>query len=97
MCSGRAQGFRRGGKIAEAHARGMNDVTSLEFAGSGYSGVTNGNTADCVALLLDRRPSLAKNCASNPGPEDQVIVRGVDDGVDVHLGDVALLDQDAFG
>jgi len=50
-----------------------------------------------VALLLVRGPSLSKKCASDPGPEDKVIVRGVDDGVDVHLGDVALLDQDAFG
>src|ERR1700676_4754824 len=75
----------------------MNHVARFQVSAAGDCRISNGNAADFVALLLNRRPTLAIDCAGYSGTENQIVIRGVDDGVDIHLGDIALLDYDSVG
>ena len=101
--SGEAEGVRRGGPkcfrsgahAAEAHAGRMDDVSSFQFAATGDRRVPDRDAADVVALALDGFATLAGDGAGHACAEDQVVVSRVDDGVHVHFGQVALLDEDA--
>jgi hypothetical protein len=92
---GSAQSFRGGGHSAEAHAGGVDNVTGFELAATGDGGIADGDAADFVALSLDGFAAFAGYSAGYACAEDEVVVGGVDDGVDVHFGYVALLDLDA--
>src|SRR6266853_1833728 len=75
---------------SQLHARGMNHEARTKLAARGDRRAANRYAADRVALLLDCFPTLAPDRARDASAKLQVIVRGVDDGVDVHLGQVAL-------
>lgn len=97
MGRGSGERFGSGGGAAEAHAGGVNDEASLELATGGEGRVADGNAAEVVALALDFVAALAANGAGYAAAENEIVVGGVDDGVDVHFSKVALLDDDAFG
>jgi len=92
---GGAKGFRCGAHAAEAHAGCVDHVAGFEFAAAGNGGVADRDAANFVALALDRFAAFSGDGASHAGPKDEVVVSGIDDGVDVHFGEVALLNQDA--
>src|SRR5882762_7262404 len=75
---------------SQLHARGMNHEAGAKLATRGDRRAANRYAADRVALLLDCFPTLAPDRARDASAKLQVIVRGVDDGVDIHLGQVAL-------
>lgn len=75
----------------------MNDVARLEFAAACDGRITDRDAAEVVALALDFVAALAANGAGHTAAENEIVVGGVDDGVDVHFGEVALLNDDAFG
>ena len=97
MCGGGAERFGSGGGAAKAHAGGVNDVARLEFAAACDGRITDGDASEFVAFALDFVAALAANGAGHTAAENEIVVGSVDDGVDVHFGEVALLDDDAFG
>src|SRR5712692_11533495 len=72
----------------------MDDVTRLQPATRGDGGATDGDAADFIAFALDGFAALAANGSGYAATQLQIVVRGVDDGVSVHFGQVALLDDD---
>ena len=54
-----------------------------------------GNGADGVALALNFVATAAANSSGHASAELEVVIGGVDDGVDVHGGEVALHEDDA--
>src|ERR1700730_5531125 len=94
MIHGGPQRFR-GGAPTQSHARGVNDVARMQLSTTGHRGLPNFHRAVRVAFFLNRRPSTASDGARHTASEDQVIVRSIDDGVDVLLDEVACDDQDS--
>ena len=97
MSRGGSERFGSGGGAAKAHAGGVNDEASLEIAAGGDGRVADGDAAEVVALALNCVATFAADGAGYAAAENEIVVGGVDDGVDVHFGEVALLDEDAFG
>ena len=100
---GDSQGMRGGipqtagaGFSPELHAGGMDHKACLQFSARGDRRVADRNTANGVALALNLFPSFAANCSGNARTENQIVVRGIDDGLRVHFGQVALLNDDSF-
>ena len=75
----------------------MNHVSCFQLSRSCDRRVPNGNAANFVALLLNRFAALAKYHARHSRSQNQIVVCGVDDGINVHLGDVALLNENTLG
>src|SRR6267378_4321658 len=84
------------GFSAEFHARGMDHEACFQLSSRGDGRVADRNTANGVALALNLFASLAANRSGYARTENQIVVRGVYDGVRVHLGQVALLNDDSF-
>lgn len=97
MRRGSGERFGSGGGAAKAHAGGVNDEASLEFAAGGDSRIADGDAAEVVAFALNFVAALAANGAGYTAAKDEIVVGGIDDGVDVHFGEVAQLDDDVFG
>src|SRR5690242_5841691 len=96
MRGGTAQG-RRLGRSAKPHAGGVNDEARFQVAAVSDGRIAHGNAANFVALALDGIAAFAPYRSSNATAENQIVVSGIDDGVGVHLGEVALLDNDSVG
>src|SRR5579864_8270405 len=79
---------------AQLHAGGMNHMPGFEVSATGNGRVTHRDAANFVALALDRLAAFPADGAGYPAAENQVIVRGVDDGVRLHFREVSLLDYD---
>lgn len=94
---GSGKGFGSGGGATEAHAGGVNDVAGLEFAAGSNGRIADRDAAEFIALALDFVAALAANGSSYTAAENEIVVGGIDDGVDVHFGEVALLNDDALG
>src|SRR5690242_8834909 len=71
----------------------MNHMPRFQMAGSGDGRVSDGNRADGVALFLYRFSAFAADGARDAGSELQIVICRIHHGVDVHLRDVALLDD----
>src|SRR6266436_5112247 len=91
-----SQGFRRRPGCAKSHARRMDYEACLQFSAGGDGRVTDGNTANGVALALNLLTAVAPNGSGYARTENQIVVGGIDDRVRVHLGQVALLNDDSF-
>jgi len=87
----------RTGAAAQLHAGGVNHVARLQPAAAGDGGCSDGDRADLVALLLNRDSALAANGSGHAPAELQIVVGGVDDGIHIHLRQVALQEHDLFG
>src|SRR6267378_6884105 len=88
-----AQAFSRS-TAAQAHARRVDDKAGFELAAPGDRRATDLDRANRVALRLDGRTAAPGNGNGHAATENQVVIRGVDDGVDILLGEVALQDID---
>src|SRR5262245_14725122 len=96
MCGRAAQGVGSGAP-AKLHARRVNDEASFQPAARSDRRVANRDAADLVALVLDGLAAFAANCSRDAAAELEVVVGGVDDGIHIHLGQVAFLDHDLVG
>src|ERR1700730_18930826 len=81
---------------SQLHARRMNHVARAKLASRGNRCAADRYGADGVAFPLNRFAALAPDRARDPAAKLQDIVRGIDDGVDVHLGQIALHEDYLF-
>src|SRR5271168_3281460 len=81
---------------AGLHAGSVNYVAGFQFAGAGDGREAHRNAADVVAFLLNGAAAFSGDGSGHARAENQIIVRGVDNSVGVHLREVALLDDDTF-
>jgi len=95
VCDGVAQ-IRSRGAPTELHARRVDDVARFELATSSEGRVADRYASNGVAFALDFFPAFATDRSRDASAKLKVIVRGVDDGVRVHVRQVALLDHDFF-
>ena len=95
MCDGVAKICGRGAPT-ELHARRVDDVACFQLATSSDGCVADRDASDGVAFALDFFPAFAADRPRDASATLQVIVRGVDDGVRVHVRQVPLLDHDFF-
>jgi len=86
-----------GGCSAEPHAGRVDNEPRLQFSAGGDGRVPHRNAANFIALALDGVAALSPNGPGHAPSENQIVVRGVDDGVRVHFRQVALLDEDSVG
>src|SRR5713101_4163045 len=75
----------------ELHAGGMNHESRLQFSARSDGRIPNRDTADGIAFALDLFSTFAANGSRNARAENQIVVGRVDDGVRIHLRQVALL------
>ena len=95
MSGGVAQGLRARSS-PKPHARRVDYEARLQFPRACDGGISDGDAADGGALPLNFFPAFAADGSGDAPAEDQIVVRGVDDGVRIHLRQVALLDDDSF-
>src|SRR6266849_2616427 len=81
---------------AELHAGRMNHESRFQFSARGDGRIADWDTADGVALALNLFSAFAANGSSNARAQNQIIVGRVDDGVRIHLRQVALLNDDSL-
>ena len=81
---------------SELHAGRVNHKAGAQFAARRDGRAADRNAADGVAFPLDRVAALPPDRAGHAAAKLQIIVRGVDDGVDVHFRQVALQENDFF-
>src|ERR1700687_1832975 len=81
---------------AELHAGRMNHESRLQFSARGDRRITDRDTADSVAFSLDLFSAFAADGARNACTQNQIVVGRVDDGVRIHLRQVALLNDDSL-
>ena len=77
---------------AELHARGVDHILGLQVSAAGDRGLAERDAPDAVALLLNRGAALAPDRSGYAAAQFKVIVRRVDNRLNVGLGDVALDD-----
>ena len=87
----------RRGASAKLHAGGVDHVAGFQLASGGNRGAAHRDGADLVAFGLDFQAALAANRAGHASAELQIVVGGVDDGVGLHLRQVALAYLDVVG
>src|SRR5205823_13475071 len=81
-----------GGVATESHAGRMDHMARLQPAAASYRSVADLDRADGPALRLNGRTTRSGDGAGHPTSQLEVVVRGVDDGIDVLDGQIALLD-----
>ena len=72
----------------------MHNKAGSELAARGDGGATDLDRTDRAAFRLDRWTAAPGNGSGHAPAEDQVVIRRVDDGVDILFGQVALQDVD---
>lgn len=75
----------------------MNDISRTQVARTRNRSIANGDGAVRGALILDGGASTSPNRASDSTTQEQVVVGGVDNRVDLLLDQIAGDDQDARG
>src|SRR5437016_6292770 len=88
-----AQALGRG-VAAEPHAGRVDYVAGSERAAARDRGVAHLDRTNRPALGLDRRPTRSGDGARDSTSQLEVVVGGVDDGIDILNGEIALLDFD---
>src|SRR5690242_4582446 len=92
MRGGISQGLRSRFS-AEPHARGVDHEPRLQFSSGSDRRVPYRNAANFVALALNGVATFSADGARHASAQNQIVVRGVDDGVRIHFRQVALLDN----
>src|SRR5216683_2325882 len=77
------------------HARGMNDMTTWQFARSRDRRLSNLHGSVSIALALNRRPATHADRARYSSTQYELVVGGVDDRIDSLLRQVAGSDHDS--
>jgi hypothetical protein len=95
VSNGSAQVARRSSS-SELHAGRVDNVTRFEFAAAGDGSVAHWNTSDVIAFALNVFAAFAPDRSSHACAQLQIIIRGVDDRVRVHVSQIALLDHNFF-
>src|SRR5277367_228745 len=93
MRDGTAQRLR-GRFAAKLHTRSVNHVAGFQPASTGNRCVADRDAPNLVAFALDVFSALATDRSRNAAAKLQVIIRGVDNRVGIHIRQVALLDLD---
>jgi len=83
-----------GGASAQPHAGGVDNESRGQIPAARDGGIPNRDRPDRATFGLDRWATAARDGARDPAAEFEVIVRGVDDRVDVLRRQVALQDRD---
>src|SRR4029079_11046375 len=73
-----------------AHRRGVNDITRRKRAGARYDGFPDFDWPFSHGFSLDLRAASAFQRSGNPGSHPEMVVCGVDDGVNACLTDISL-------
>src|SRR5207248_8776590 len=79
---------------AQAHARRVDDKVGFELAAPSDRRTTDLDWANRLTLRLDGRTAAPGNGPGHAATQNQVIIRGIDDGIDILLGEVGLQDID---
>jgi len=82
-----------GGDASKTQAGGMEDISGGQPACGGNGCVADPDGADPVAFFLNSGSAFAGDGPGQAAAEDQIIIGGIDDGVDGAGGDVALFDE----
>jgi hypothetical protein len=85
----------RGRAATQRHACGMDDISRAQVARARDRSTANRNGAVRGALILDGGTTTSPNRAGDSATEEQVVVGGVDNRVDLLLDQIAGDDQDA--
>jgi len=78
----------------ELHAGRVNHESCLEFSARRNRCIADGDAADGIAFALDLFAAFAADGSGDARAQDQIVVGRVHDRVHVHLGQVALLNDD---
>src|SRR5208282_6393157 len=81
---------------AELHGGRVDHVARFQIAAGRNRGAAYRDCSDIVALGLDLRAALAANRSGNPAAKLELVVRGVDDRVRIHLRQIALANFDSL-
>src|ERR1700730_11884100 len=81
---------------AELHAGRMNHESRLQFSARGDGRIADREPANRVSFALAFFSAFAPNGSRNTRAQHQIVVGRVDDGVCIHLRQVALLSDDSF-
>ena len=73
----------------------MDHVTRAQLAGARDRRLANSHRTVPIAFILDRGPGCPPDRTRDSASELQIVVRGVDDRVDLLFDEVAADDQDA--
>ncbi len=68
----------------------MNYVFCFEISGGCYYSTTYECTAYFIAFLLDFGAAFSFDCPCDPAAQNQSGIGGVDDGVSLHFGNIAI-------
>jgi hypothetical protein len=74
----------------------MDNGAAGEFSRTGYGGLSDGDKADGVALVLNYASALSDDCRGHAPAVLKARVCGVYDGIDIARGDVALYEPQGF-
>ena len=98
-----AQGVRRGAAqsrsgcySAQLHARRVDHMAGFEASACCEGSSSNRNASNFIAFPLDFFPALSPNGSGDAAAKNQIVVGGVDDGIGLHFGQVALHENDFF-
>ena len=72
----------------------MNHESRLQFSARGNGRIADRDTAYGIAFALDLFSAFAADGSRHARAQDQIVVGRVDDGVRIHLRQVALLNDD---
>src|SRR5579863_5523439 len=72
----------------------MDYVPSRQASRAGNCGLAQGNRCDSVAFILNRRTAFHANRARDSAAQHQVVVRRIDDRIDLRVRQVALAQSD---
>jgi len=84
--------FNRGARVAHVEAGLRTSLLRNPFPEEMNRRVADLDWADGPALRLDRRAACPGDGARDSTSQLEVVVRGVDDGIDILSGEIALLD-----
>ncbi len=73
---------------------GVDDIMGRQIKAAGDLRLTSGASTEWTAGLQQRRSGRAMDRPIHPSPTKQGVVGGIDDCLDLELGDIAVLDLD---
>jgi hypothetical protein len=79
---------------SKLHAGRVDDESRFDFSSRRDRRASHGYRANLVAFPLHRFAAFAANHSREAAAELQIVIRGVDDRINIHLDKVALLQND---
>jgi hypothetical protein len=78
----------RGRFPSKLHACRVNHEAGFQFSARCDRCSSHRDLANVIAFLLDFRATLSPDCSRYSASELQIVIRGIHDGVYIHLGQV---------